>query len=605
MKYIPRALRYLRPYWKLAAISAIVICLSGLAALLLPWPIKILADSVLANEPLPWIVARPLGSLSQNRFALLGVVIAATLAIAVLTDLLSVANNYVNTKIDMSMVLDFRSDLFQHAQRLSLSFHDQRRSGMLIYVVNSMADAVSRITMTIPPLAQSLITLVGMFWITYRMDHRLALISLLIVPLLYYSVGYYIKHIQGRLLEVKTMEGETLSIIHEAMSMLRVIVAFGREPYEYQRFRAQGERARDARVKVTLRQTLFAMTVNLTTALGTAMVLGFGAYRALQGRLTIGQLLVVMAYVAGVYKPLQAISTTVGSLQDQIVNLRMAFGVLNTEPEIREAPDAVAIQHDQGRVTFEAVNFSYAGRVDTLKDISFEAHPGQSIALVGPTGAGKTTLVSLMPRFYDASHGRILLDGTDIRNLTLKSLREQISIVLQEPLLFSGSIVENIRYGRLEAKTEEIIEAAKAANAHDFIMALPNQYETIIGERGAQLSGGERQRIAIARAFLKDAPILILDEPTSSIDSKTEAIILDALDRLMIGRTTFMVAHRLSTIRYADFILVLNHGQMVEQGTHEELLERESLYRQLYEMQTQRTHRKVEPEPKAYAAAMD
>ncbi|PYS68455.1 MAG: ABC transporter ATP-binding protein, partial [Acidobacteria bacterium] len=390
--------------------------------MLLPWPIKILADSVLANEPLPWIVARPLGSLSQNRFALLGLVIAATLAIALLTDLLGVANNYVNTKIDMSMVLDFRSDLFQHAQRLSLSFHDQRRSGMLIYVVNSMADAVSRITMTIPPLAQSLITLVGMFWITYRMDHRLALISLLIVPLLYYSVGYYIKHIQGRLLEVKTMEGETLSIIHEAMSMLRVIVAFGREPYEYQRFRAQGERARDARVKVTLRQTLFAMTVNLTTALGTAMVLGFGAYRALQGRLTIGQLLVVMAYVAGVYKPLQAISTTVGSLQDQIINLRMAFGVLNTEPEIKEAPDAVSIQHAQGRVTFEAVDFSYAGRVDTLKDISFEAHPGQSIALVGPTGAGKTTLVSLMPRFYDASNGRILLDGADIRSLTLKSL---------------------------------------------------------------------------------------------------------------------------------------------------------------------------------------
>ena len=605
MKYIPRVLRYLRPYWRLAVISVIVIILSGLAALLAPWPIKILADNVLGNQPLPSIVARPLGSLSQNRFALLGVVIVGSLAIALLMDLLSVASNYVNTKIDMGMVLDFRSDLFQHAQRLSLSFHDQRRSGMLIYVVNSMADAVARLTMTIPPLTQSVITLVGMIWITYRMDHELALISLLIVPLLYYSVGYYIKHIQGRLLEVKGMEGETLSIIHEAMSMLRVIVAFGREPYEYQRFRTQGERARDARIKITVRQTLFSMAVNLTTALGTVMVLGFGAYRALQGRLTIGQLLVVMAYVAGVYKPLQAISTTVGSLQDQIINLRMAFGVLNTEPEIKEAPNAIAIQHAKGQVTFEGVDFSYKGRVDTLKDISFEAQPGQSIALVGPTGAGKTTLVSLMPRFYDASHGRILLDGIDIRNLTLKSLREQISIVLQEPLLFSGSILENIRYGRLEADMEEIIEAAKAANAHDFIMALPNQYETIIGERGAQLSGGERQRIAIARAFLKDAPILILDEPTSSIDSKTEAIILDALDRLMIGRTTFMVAHRLSTIRYADFILVLNHGRMVEQGTHEELLERESLYRQLYEMQTKRTRRKVEPEPRAYAVAMD
>jgi ATP-binding cassette, subfamily B, bacterial len=605
LSYLKTILHYLRPYWKLAVISVIVICLSGLAALLVPWPIKILADNVLGNEPLPGFVARPLGSLSQSRYALLGLVIASSLAIALLSDLLSVVENYVNTKMDMGMVLDFRGDLFQHAQRLSLSFHDQRRSGMLIYVVNSMADAVARITMTIPPLAQSVITLVGMLWITYRMDRDLALISLLIVPLLYYSVGYYIKHIQGRLVEVKGMEGETLSIIHEAMSMLRVIVAFGREPYEFQRFRKQGERARDARVKITVRQTLFSMAVNLTTALGTAMVLGFGAYRALQGRLTIGQLLVVMAYVAGVYKPLQAISTTVGSLQDQIINLIMAFGVLNTEPEIKELPNAVAIQHARGHVTFEGVNFSYKGRVDTLKDISFEAQPGQSIALVGPTGAGKTTLISLMPRFYDASQGRILLDGTDIRNLTLKSLREQISIVLQEPLLFSGSIGENIRYGRLEAQMDEIVEAAKGANAHDFIMALPERYETIVGERGAQLSGGERQRIAVARAFLKNAPILILDEPTSSIDSRTEAIILDALDRLMIGRTTFMVAHRLSTIRHADFILALNDGQIVEQGTHEELLQRDGLYKQLYDMQTRRPRHKLQPVSEAYAVAMD
>jgi ABC-type multidrug transport system fused ATPase/permease subunit len=283
----------------------------------------------------------------------------------------------------------------------------------------------------------------------------------------------------------------------------------------------------------------------------------------------------------------------------------MAFNVLKIDPEIKEDPNAVAIQHARGHVKFEGVNFSYQGRIDTLKDISFEAQPGQSIALVGPTGAGKTTLISLMPRFYDASQGCILLDGTDIRNLTLKSLREQISIVLQEPLLFSGSIVENIRYGRLEAEMDEIIEAAKGANAHDFIMALPDQYETIVGERGAQLSGGERQRIAVARAFLKNAPILILDEPTSSIDSKTEAIILDALDRLMIGRTTFMVAHRLSTIRHADFILVLNHGQMVEQGTHEELLQRDGLYKQLYDMQTKRAGRKPQPGAEVYAAAVD
>lgn len=606
MKYLPRALRYLRPYWKLAVISLFIIILSGLIGLLTPWPLKIIVDNVLGDQPLSPFLSRALGPVAESRFTLLGIVVLAGLGLTFIGDLLNVLENYINTKIDLSMVLDFRGDLFQHAQRLSLAFHDQRRSGMLIYVVNFVADAVSRLTMTIPPLAQSAITLVGMFWITYRIDRQLALISLAVVPFLYYSVGYYIKNIQSKLMEVKGMEGESLSIIHEAMSMLRVIVAFGRERHEFQRFRNQGERAVGARVKVTVRQTLFTTAVNMTTATGTALVLGFGAYHVLQGKLTVGQLLVVMAYIAGVYKPLEAISTTIGSLQDQIVNLRMAFNLLDTVPEIKDAPDAISIGRARGHIKYEGVNFHYSERVDTLKDINFEAQPGQVIALVGPTGAGKTTLISLMPRFYDPSHGRILIDGVESNKLTLKSLREQISIVLQEPLLFSGSVAENIRYGRLDASMDEIVEAAKAANAHDFIMSLPEQYETTVGEKGAQLSGGERQRIAVARAFLKDAPILILDEPTSSIDSKTEAIILDALDRLMIGRTTFMVAHRLSTIRHADKILVLNHGALIEQGTHDELLERDGLYKQLYEIQTRRRTRRKLPsvlEPYALGAA--
>jgi ABC-type multidrug transport system fused ATPase/permease subunit len=585
-----RVLRYLRPYWKLAVLSVVLILLGALFSLLTPWPLKFLVDNVLQNEPLPPVLTNLVG---DDRFTWLLLAVGAGLLFTFVQQGLTVLDNYVTTKMDQNMVLDFRSDLFQHAQRLSMTFHDQRRSGMLIYAINFQADAAARLVMTIPPLAQSLLTLIGMFWVLYLIEPQLALLSLTVVPFLYLSVGYYMRHIEPRLERVRGMEGESLSIIHEAMSMLRVIVAFGRESYEHRRFRAQGEKTVDARVKLTVRQTLFSLVVDTTTAAGTALVLGFGAYHVMQGQLTIGQLLVVMAYLALVYKPLETISHTIGSLQELFVSLRVSFNLLDTVPEIKDGPDAVAIEQALGRVTFENIHFNYKSRVDTLKDISLEAEAGQVVAIVGPTGAGKTTLMSLLPRFYEAQKGRILLDGTDIRQLTLESLRRQISIVLQEPLLFSGTIAENIRYGRLEANREEIMDAARAANAHDFIMKLPRQYETELGERGVQLSGGERQRIAVARAFLKDAPVLILDEPTSSIDSKTEAVILDALDRLMIGRTTFMIAHRLSTIRRADTILVLDHGRLVERGTHEELLRRRGLYKQLYDMQNRPVGRKL------------
>jgi ATP-binding cassette subfamily B protein/subfamily B ATP-binding cassette protein MsbA len=572
----------------LAVLSVALILLGALAGLLAPWPLKVLFDSVLQDHPLPPILAFFFGAPVANRYSLLIFVVVSGVMVTLLQHGLTVLDNYVNTKIDQGMVLDFRSDLFQHAQRLSLTFHDQRRSGRLIYAINSQADAAARLVMTVPPLAQSLLTLIGMLWILFLIEPYLALLSLTVMPFLYYSVSYYMKHIEKRLYEVRGMEAESLSIIHEAMSMLRVIVAFCREDHEFRRFRTQGEQTIDARIKLTVRQTLFGLVVNMITAIGTALVLGVGGYYALQKQITMGQLIVVLSYLALVYKPLETISTTIGSLQEMFVALRVSFDLLETQPEIKDTPGAVAIQRARGHVQFEAVHFSYKGRVDTLKDISIEALPGQVVAIIGPTGAGKTTLVSLLPRFYEAKQGRILLDGVNIQNLTLKSLRDQVSIVLQDPLLFSGDIAENIRYGRLDAGMNDIIEAAKAANAHDFILGLPKQYATELGERGAQLSGGERQRIAVARAFLKDAPILILDEPTSSIDSKTEAVILDALDRLMVGRTTFMIAHRLATIRGADKIVVMDHGRIVEQGCQEDLLRRGGLYQQLYDMQMRR-----------------
>ena len=585
MKYFPRVLKYLRPYWRLALFAVAILVVGALVGLLVPWPLKILFDHVLVDAPPePWL-RRLVGNLAADRARLMLVVVVAGFAFVLLQDALNVLGSYVNVKVEQNMVLDFRSDLFQHAQRLSLAFHDQRRSGMLIYAVNFQGDAAARLVMTVPPLAQSAITLVGMFWIVYRMDRTLGLLSLSVIPFLFYSVRYYVKHIQARLAKVMEMEGESLSIVHEAISMLRVIVAFGREDHEHRRFRDQGRRAVGERVKVTVRQTLFTLAVNAITAAGTALVLGYGAWQVIRGKLSAGDLILVTGYLAAVYRPLETISTTIGSLQDVFMSLKMAFDLMDMKPEIRDEPGAVDVGRARGHVRFENVGFSYTGRTDTLTNISFDAQPGQVVAIVGPTGAGKSTLVSLVPRFYAPNSGRILLDGRDLRQVTLKSLRRQISMVLQEPLLFSGTVAENIRYGRLDATDADVIEAAKAANAHDFIERLPQRYYTVVGERGAQLSGGERQRISVARAFLRDAPILILDEPTSSIDSRTETVILDALDRLMDGRTTFMIAHRLSTIRKADVILVVDRGRIVERGAHEELLEQGGLYRQLHDIQ--------------------
>jgi ATP-binding cassette subfamily B protein/subfamily B ATP-binding cassette protein MsbA len=601
MKYFRRVLRYLRPYWKLAVVGVLLILLASGVGLLMPWPMKILIDNVLQGRHLPhgWQVI--FGPFTSNRMMFLVAVVVAGLIISFMHDGILIAQNYVDTKLELGMGLDVRSELFQHAQRLSMAFHDQRKTSKLMYAINGQADAAARLVMTIPRLAENIFTLIGMFWVTFTINSTIALISLTVVPFLYMAVGYYVRNIETKLMEVKKMEAQSLSIVHEAMSMLRVIVAFCREKYEHRRYRDQGTVANAARVKLTVRQTAFSLVVNMTTAVGTALVLGFGAYAVMQKELTVGDLLVIVSYVAAVYKPLEQISTTIGSLQNQFVSLRIAFNLLDTEPEIFDKPGAVPVDRVRGDIRYEGVSFSYTSRTDTLKEISFEATAGEVIALVGPTGAGKTTLISLLPRLYDPTHGRILVDGRDIRDYTLHSLRSQISIVLQEPLLFSGTIAENIRYGRLEATTEEIIEAARNANAHDFIAKLPDGYETTVGERGVQLSGGERQRISVARAFLKDAPILILDEPTSSIDSKTEAVILDALDKLMVGRTTFMVAHRLSTIRNADKILVLSAGELVEKGTHDELLERGGLYRQLYEMQTTRVRRRIMPSSEVLA----
>ena len=582
----PLTLPYLRPHKRLVGLSMLLMALAAGVTLLEPWPVALMIDSVLGDKPLP----EPLDAMVGGWvYAQVGVIVALLLLVTLLTHGLGVVSDYVNTKIDQRMVLDFRSDLYRHVQRLSFNYHDERLTGEFMGRINGQAASVGGVTVSAFPLVQSALTLLGMFWVAYRLNAPVALLSLAVVPFIYYSTGYYGSRIGPEVRKAKGLEIRSMHIVHEAVQMLRVIVAFNREREEYRKFRKQGEEAVDARVRVTVKQTLFNLVVNLITAGGTAAVLGLGAYQVRRGNLSVGELLVLLSYIRSVYTPLETISTTMNSIQEQLIGFEMAQELLDTPPEVFDKPDAVELGPVVGAITFDHVSFSYKGRDRTLDDISFEVEPGQSVAVVGPTGAGKSTLISLLPRFYDPTGGRILIDGVDVRDVTLESLRTQISLVLQEPLLFTGTIEDNIAYGRHGATKEEVREAAKAANAHDFIMKLPGKYRAKLGERGAKISGGERQRIAVARAFLKDAPILILDEPTSSIDSRTEAVILEALGRLMQGRTTFMIAHRLSTVHNADQILVINEGEIVERGSHESLLHNDGLYRLLHEAQTGRS----------------
>ena len=586
--YFPRIVPYLRPYKALTAASLLLTGVGVAVSVAEPWPLAFMFDSVILNHPPPTIVTEVVGS--PGRFTLLVFAALAGLGLVLVRNGIAVVHEYVNTKLHQRLVLDFRSDLFSHAQRLSVSYHDRVPTGQLMNQINMSPDQAGGLLIGIPPLVQSLITLIAMFVIAVGLDPVLGLLALTVVPVIYYSVGLYSARIVPRLQYVRGLEWQTMSIVFEAMAMLRVIAAFAREPYEYMRFRKQGMTTADARVRLTVRQTVFSLVVNTWTATGTALVLGVGALHVINSQLTVGELYVFLSYIAAVYGPLETISSTVGSMQQQLVGLQGSFIVLDAKPDVAELPNAVPLVRPKGEVAFDHVDFSYAGRRATLTDINFAVQPGQRVAIVGPTGAGKTTLVSLIKRFHDARNGSVLIDGVDVRKLKLSSLREQVSVVLQVPELFSGTIYDNILYGRLDASHEDVVEAASAANAHDFISRLPNGYETVLGEGGAQLSVGERQRICVARAFLKNAPILILDEPTSSIDSKTEAVILEALDRLAEGRTTFVIAHRLSTIRNVDVILVIDDGRLVQVGTHETLLAQPGLYRQLYEVQMGATH---------------
>jgi ATP-binding cassette subfamily B protein len=493
------------------------------------------------------------------------VIFAAVLlmGIALLSQFQDLLTNWLATYTGERLVLDFRTSLFHHVQRLSLSYHDIKGSSDSIYRIQWDAVALQYLTIDgLIPFVSACFTLMGMVWVTASIDWQLALIAIAISPFLFLLSKTSRPLLRDQSGEVKKLESSALSVIQEVLSSLRVVKAFGREDHEQERYVSHSQKGMRARIHLALVQSGYGMMVGLITTAGTAAVLWMGARHVQAGTLTLGSLLLVMAYVGQLYDPLKTIGRKAGSLQGHLVGIQRAFHLLDLAPDVVDRPDARRLVKAYGAIEYRNVSFGYQSQRPTLRNVSFEVSAGAHVGIAGRTGSGKTTLMNLLARFYDPDEGQILLDGVDLRDYKLEHLRNQFAIVLQEPVLFSTTIEENIGYARPGASNEEVIRAARLANAHDFIVALPDGYQTMVGERGMQLSGGERQRISLARAFLKDAPILILDEPTSSVDVKTEAKIVEAMGRLMRNRTTFMIAHRLSTLDGCDILLEVSVGQV-------------------------------------------
>jgi len=560
-----RLLREARPYWPHIAGIFLLSLLSTPLALLLPFPLKLAVDSVIGANPLPPLVAAVLpASARDSGTAVLLFAAGLLVAVTLLVYLQAVASSILQTYTGEKLVLEFRARLFRHVQRLSLAYHDTKGTADSTYRIQYDAPSIQGIaTDGLIRLIAAGFTLLGMIYITARLDWQLALVALVICPPLFLLTQTFRPRLRRRWREIKKLDSSAMSVVQEVLSSVRVVKAFGQEDREHGRFVRHSNQRLLEQIRLTFFQGGFDIVVGLTLAVGTAAALFVGALHVRNGALTLGELLVVMAYLAQLYEPLKTLSKKVTELQSGLASAERAFSLLDELPEVIERPNARPLARASGAVSFRGVSFSYEKDLPVLQDISFEVAPGSRVGIAGRTGAGKTTLASLLMRFYDPTAGQILLDGADLREYKLADLRNQFAMVLQDSVLFSATIAENIAYARPEATREEIEEAAKAANAHEFILSLPEGYQTLVGERGMRLSGGERQRISLARAFLKDAPILILDEPTSAVDLRTEAAILEAMERLMRGRTTITIAHRLSTLENCDLRLEIEGGQLV------------------------------------------
>jgi len=576
-----QSVRYLRPYTGRFALAVAEVLLIGAVEVLKPWPLKIVIDNVVGGAPLrsEWLPAIAPDALLMAACASL-VILYLGLA------LLQVTNNYLTISIGQRMVNDLRSRLFEHLQRLSLSFHLRRELGDLMMRVTYDTFSIQTIAMNgLFPVLSATILLGGMFAVMIRMDATLTLIALVIVPALLVLIAAISRPIDRLARRARVKESRVYDVAHRALSAIHVVQAFTREAEAHREFVETSRASLSENLKLYTFQTVYSGAVNMLIAAGTALVIYVGARHALAGKLTIGDLVVFTTYLASLYGPINQMFQTYGMVQSAKAGMRRCLELLELEPEIRDRPGARALGRSRGEIEFDDVVFGYDANTPVLKGVSFKARPGETIAIVGPTGAGKSTMASLLARFYEPQRGRIRIDGQDISELTLKSLRGNISIVLQPPLVLTESVRSNIAVGKPGATDQEIERAAGMARLEPVLDKLPNRLDELVGQGGHALSQGEAQRVTIARAMVKDAPILIMDEPTSALDAETEAMVLAAVQEAMRGRTTLVIAHRLSTIQNADRILVLRDGVIEEQGDFAELVARGGFFSQLYNLQ--------------------
>jgi len=577
----------LRPHRGMLALAFIAVVGEAATDLLEPWPLKIVFDYVFGTKHMPaWMSGLIGGTFGLTKVSILHFAILAVIVIAVAGALSAYAEKYLTTSVGQWVMHDLRGILYHHIQRLSLAYHDHKPAGDLISTVTADIDSIQDfISQALLGILVNVLTLVGMLAVMFYLNWRFTLIALSITPFLFLVVYTYTHRIKQASRALRKKEGEVVSVVAEVLGSIRVVKAFAREDYEEARLAQQSLENVEIALRARGLKAKLAPVVQVIVAVGTCLVLWYGVNLVLSEQMTSGSLLVFLLYLGKMYKPMRDLSKMTDTMSKAAVGYERIRAVIETENEVRNLPGAKKAPAFKGEIEFEHVDFGYDKRYPTLTDVNLRVEPGQLAALVGPTGAGKSTITGLIGRFYDPQKGIVKIDGEDIRNYKMKSVRRQMSFVLQETLLFRAPVWQNIAYGKPEATREEILRAAELANADEFIKNMPQQYDTMVGEKGVTLSGGQRQRIAIARAIIRDSPILILDEPTSGLDAASEELVFEALGRLMEGRTTIVIAHRLATIRRADVIFVIDHGTVLERGTYEQLLAAGGLFAKLHEIQ--------------------